>query len=158
MKISKLLLTLVACSGLTVASFAASGSQSGQSGNDTMGAAKGGTTAMRAHEITGTLESYSSSDSMIIVKTTRMSDTIKVTAATDIMMNGQMKTASDLETGKKITVWYQMENGQKVATKIRENMGAKKGKKGAASDTGAGAGGGTGGTGSGGTGGSGSGY
>jgi hypothetical protein len=126
MNITRLFITLTACCAFAFSSNAASNTNGGGTGEET---GKGMHEQQGVTELTGTVENYMKSDSMLIVRSamdTMLMDTVKVMPTTNVTIQGQKKKASDLAKGKMVKVWYRMENGQKVATRVTETKMKKK--------------------------------
>lgn len=117
MNILKIFYTLTLCCAVALTSDTVA---AGKSGNDTMNKNNPGYGGQgMTTEIQGKIESYNKQDSMLIIKNQRM-DTVFISETTEIMINGKIKKASDLKTGTMVSVWYEMQNGKKVATVIME--------------------------------------
>jgi len=81
-----------------------------------------------AEQLSGTILSYNESDSLLIVRTKGGQDTFLITPQTVITFNNISRNPSDLQPNKRVKIWYDIQNGRKVAaqiTDIQRNIAAE---------------------------------
>jgi hypothetical protein len=114
MKLSRVLIAVIACASFLVAQEAAAPAAASAPEAKAAPAAK----KAAATTISGTV--VSADASTIIVKTKKGEDTLAIDAAAKIMIGKKEAVATDLKADMKVTVTCKVVDGKKVATKIAE--------------------------------------
>lgn len=86
--------------------------------------AKAKAPAATVHSISGVVESIDAIGNTVVVKTAKVTDTIKVDSATAITENGKKSSLAELKTGLNVSVSYKIAEGSKVAVSIKEKVKA----------------------------------
>jgi pyruvate dehydrogenase E2 component (dihydrolipoamide acetyltransferase) len=122
MKLSRILIAVIACSSFLMAQEAAAPAPAPKAEKPAK-MEKASAKKEAAMVVSGTVVSADASS--LIVKTKKGEDTLAIDAAAKIMMGKKEIAATDLKADMAVTVSCKVVDGKKVATKITEKAAAK---------------------------------